>query len=896
MYENTRTEILQYLIRQTQIMDFNCFDPFTAKSISDFLNISRNLASQYLNQFVKEDWVIKINCRPVYFLHRETLERMKHVTRLNASYGSLNTLREEIEKKESSKLNFSKAVGCHSSLSYCIDQCKASIKYPPDGIPVAITGAAGTGKSFLARLTFEYTLDHKILPPDTRYLVFDCSGLRADSEKLNASFFGEQGYLSRDKPVFIVFKEAHLLPGSFQLHLVSFFEKLEHSMGNSLAPVRIIFTSSQCSKSLFQRQLQSRIPVTIILPGLSERMIQEKEELILAFLSQEKDRLRKELYIANSLYQFLLSYDFTDHITGLKNCVRSLCANAFLNHSEHNSRLVLYVYHLPDQLLSSFQLTQEPDKEEALMDVGHLLEKEAAQKRFSHYSMLLSAFQDMSVMQGSPVKCFETLYRLMNQYYDFIMFQVNDANLKVKAFSQIAGQILDSMVSRYNIHLSVNAAMIVSKCLYHSLQMESLLDNWMANHEAQIKDSQKYLERMMSHHFQLSGKVADLLFFSLGIKMNPVDIMFFSVYIHYSNRIISALPVTSLIICHGYSTASSIADVVNRVLGNQVFQAIDMPLDTGPEKIVEQVKTFIQKNLVRSELLILVDMGSLESLGEHLSGISGINVGIINGASTSMALRIGSAVLRHKSMGAIFREAAEYSVASYRMYPNLKKEEAILIISENSIETTEKIASLFLSSLPRKLNINIQSYDYFQLAKNGLSDSAFEKYNVLFICGTIDPNIPQVPFVYISDLISQNNLDILDHILEQHLDTDELRIFNNNILRDFTLQNLIEQLIILEPKKLILYVQDMVERLQYLSHIRLNPRLLISLYLHISCMVERLVTHDPISSHEIQREFEEQHDDFIRMAKESFNQISVHYGVSIPVSEIAYLYEYFTLA
>ena len=66
--------------------------------------------------------------------------------------------------------------------------------------------------------------------------------------------------------------------------------------------------------------------------------------------------------------------------------------------------------------------------------------------------------------------------------------------------------------------------------------------------------------------------------------MNPVDIMFFSVYIHYSNRIISALPVTSLIICHGYSTASSIADVVNRVLGNQVFQAIDMPLDTGPEK------------------------------------------------------------------------------------------------------------------------------------------------------------------------------------------------------------------------------------------------------------------------------------------------------------------------
>ena len=204
-----------------------------------------------------------------------------------------------------------------------------------------------------------------------------------------------------------------------------------------------------------------------------------------------------------------------------------------------------------------------------------------------------------------------------------------------------------------------------------------------------FKDSQKYLERMMSHHFQLSGKVRICFFLARDKDESCGYHVFFQSISIILTESSALCPFTSLIICHGYSTASSIADVVNRVLGNQVFQAIDMPLDTGPEKIVEQVKTFIQKNLVRSELLILVDMGSLESLGEHLSGISGINVGIINGASTSMALRIGSAVLRHKSMGAIFREAAEYSVASYRMYPNLKKK-SDLIISENSIETTEK--------------------------------------------------------------------------------------------------------------------------------------------------------------------------------------------------------------
>ena len=43
------------------------------------LHISRNTVSQYLNEFFKEGWMVKINTRPVYYFLRETLLSLIHI-------------------------------------------------------------------------------------------------------------------------------------------------------------------------------------------------------------------------------------------------------------------------------------------------------------------------------------------------------------------------------------------------------------------------------------------------------------------------------------------------------------------------------------------------------------------------------------------------------------------------------------------------------------------------------------------------------------------------------------------------------------------------------------------------------------------------------------------------
>ncbi|WYJ76577.1 hypothetical protein DOK78_001210 [Enterococcus sp. DIV2402] len=97
---------------------------FTASEVADYLGISRSMASNYLNQLVKMDLLEKENTRPVNFWY------------------------------EGEKDAFSNLIGRDGSMEKVIQQCKASVNYPPDGLPIIIKGNSGVGKSMIAKLIY----------------------------------------------------------------------------------------------------------------------------------------------------------------------------------------------------------------------------------------------------------------------------------------------------------------------------------------------------------------------------------------------------------------------------------------------------------------------------------------------------------------------------------------------------------------------------------------------------------------------------------------------------------------------------------------------------------------------------------------------------------------------
>lgn len=75
-------------------------------NIANTLNISRSLASQYLNELCKLGRCIKINSRPVYYFDKTQLEKKYNVTLTYNEYYNMPDLIEALKQKQKEPQDF----------------------------------------------------------------------------------------------------------------------------------------------------------------------------------------------------------------------------------------------------------------------------------------------------------------------------------------------------------------------------------------------------------------------------------------------------------------------------------------------------------------------------------------------------------------------------------------------------------------------------------------------------------------------------------------------------------------------------------------------------------------------------------------------------------------------
>ena len=94
-----------------------------------------------------------------------------------------------------------------------------------------------------------------------------------------------------------------------------------------------------------------------------------------------------------------------------------------------------------------------------------------------------------------------------------------------------------------------------------------------------------------------------------------------------------------------------------------------------------------------------------------------------------------------------------------------------------------------------------------------------------------------------------NSAEKLTNIFSEYLDEEQMEIFNQNLVKNFSLQNVVESITILNPDKLLDEVEQAVGRLQKITGRKIAGRIMIGLYVHLCCLVERLVTKTPIDNY-----------------------------------------------
>ena len=124
----------------------------------------------------------------------------------------------------------------------------------------------------------------------------------------------------------------------------------------------------------------------------------------------------------------------------------------------------------------------------------------------------------------------------------------------------------------------------------------------------------------------------------------------------------------------------------------------------------------------------------------------------------------------------------------------------IIFTSENGDIINKKLADLFKKSLPKKTGIHIIPYNFQSLINKDEQKLIFDSYEVLFICGTLNPNIQHIPFISIDSFLNISEISKISNSLYSYLNKTELEVFQKNLLFNFSMQNIVGYLSILDAK------------------------------------------------------------------------------------------------
>lgn len=910
---SSKEDLLAFLRRATEAVDWDEMSNFTATAASQSLGLSRNCVSQYLNEYHADNQLIKICTRPVYYLHYETIRDKYQLNQLSTSFQSIEDIKRLLHKKENKRTAFSKLVGNTGSLSYCVEQCKAAMSYPPNGLPILLWGSTGTGKSMIAQLMYEYGVENEIISPDSRFITVNCSEYANNPELLLTNLFGykkgaytgaekdKEGLISLANGGVLFLDEVHCLTFSCQEKLFLFMDKgIYHMVGDNdtwySAKVWLIFATTENPKEVLLKTLMRRIPMLTQIPPLVNRPLKEKKVLAYKLIEKESKLLGRKVFITQQAYHALIEYNFTENVGQMVNCVRFSIASAFLRCRETEEPLVIHAYDLPDYILQSNNANgsfkQYDDKE--LVDIKDL-------KAYSNTESRMLAFNQgvLSLVSGLKNVEFQSFDRAcatkLERYMDYLFFDESKSyNPKNEMETSLIGNICGIIAKTHDIQFSHNNIIYLVNIINDYTQNRYFCDHISLQYASELESALQIFKENSPKEYTVAKEMASLISDSLDIMMNDkMGLLNIILFVRHVIKEPNPFKTLSVIFAHGYSTASSMADAANQILGEHIFDSIDVPIGSHAGIAAAKLSAYLKKAGDYKEIIIMVDMGSLESICQSMEHTGDKDVGIINNVTTKLALDVGSLIMEGQPIKTILQEASQRnSTHNYTVMENRKKETVILAICSTGIATAEKISQLIAQSLPSDTNIRIISYDYQSVADMGENSPVFQKYNVLFLVGTLDPKIAGHSFISLEDLIETTDVEFMSQLMCGHLDDEQIKIFSQNIIKYFSIQYLLDYLTILNPEKIANYVKSIIETVQQELGIAMSNATILGLYVHISCLIERLITDKYITNYANIEEFQRNNRNFIDIVKKSFEAVEKNYSVEIPVSEIGYLYEY----
>ena len=759
-------------------------------SISKTLNISRTLASQYLNRMVKSGEFLKIISRPVYYLRKKTIEDYFRMELNTDTFYSLEELTELFDKKLLEQRGFVEAVGYDTTLRYLIAQCQAAVKYPPSGVPVLLCGEPGVGKTYFAQLIYEYARSESVLPASAKCLWLNYSRVnenKFDDDKLlfgswsisgNKDLRRKEGLLEEAKDGFVIIENVEKMSARCLEKVIGYIRTGTWTIrGDSTlhhSSTRLIFTTCESLRINMENTLLQVIPVVCKLPTLEARPVRDKEELISRCLKEEGKRIGRKVKLSRQCFEILLNASFAYNISGLLGCMKTLCTNAFLSRQENETELCLYTYDLPEELLNSARKTfSYEDTQSEMLDMEVYKASEPGNLELRFFDSLVRTYRQYKEIYKTREQFIQKCVENMNLYYDYIVFEKKYVNGRLQSIEKLIDGIFGSICDAYDIYIPQTCVYVVARIIYSSIEINSELGEWERENHEDLTAMLNCFAGDFPAETDLANEIMDKIHAALEVSPGIIHRVFLILNLQFYNRKIAAANCEGLILEHGYSTASSIVDVVNKLLGKHVFDAVDMPLDMTLKDLAPMLKRYIKGRNVSRDLLLMVDMGSLEHAAEIFEELSNVRIGVIDNVSTKVALSIGEKLMEGMDLEEMLTTVCREETCRFRIIDRSSRKNAVFFVTESGSGLAERMIQLFRSSLTDKMELLLLPYDYRHLLRNLNENEIFSKYNVLFVVSTEKLELKQIPVIPLENMIAAEDSKVIK-IISQYFPKEEV--------------------------------------------------------------------------------------------------------------------------
>lgn len=866
----------------------------TASEVAKTLAMDCANASRYLSDLEKDGQIEKDNKRPVRYWLAQGENSEKHL------------------------VSFETLVGENDSLKVAIQQAKAAILYPPRGLHTIIFGKTGTGKSLFAECMYQFALDSEMLAPSAPFVSFNCADYAQNPQLLFAHIFGVKkgaftgatedrlGLVAQADGGILFLDEIHRLPPEGQEMLFTFIDKgVYRPLGESAlqhqASVQIIGATTESSES-FLTTFNRRIPMVITLPSLDERTFDERFEIISLFIKQESNRLHQQIKIEREAVLAFMLYHAEGNIGQVKRDLKLVCAKAFLHYRTHHEKaLKIRKDDLPLQVQKGLLKVKElPEGLDRFIDnKSQFLSFEVGEQEvvwwqdpttnMEVYNNIEAKVEEFSKKPLEDIDLENLISKDVEAYFTTYVEELTQTSVHKELISEHLWSLTNRL---YDYAQTVLKRKYGEKARFaFALHLQSTIERLKEGHSIVHPDLNN-VRKNFSKEFQVAIDLSAMIEKENEIEIPFDEIGFISMFltIDVGDKIpIKENNVRVIVLMHGKSTATSILETVQELLGTKEGIALNMPLTLEVQSMYEELKNYIleQKETLTNGVLLLTDMGSLNTFGPMIYEETGIRTKAISLSSTLIVLE----ALRMASVGRSLEDIYQNIQLSFEsslreqfvndQIPQNKKK-AIVV----ACFTGEGVAKrLYQRIYPVVDHEKVEVIQMQFIEKNSFRkhiDNLLKDYQVVAIAGTVDVEYQNIPFFSALDLFKEEQLNLLKRIVSEELSVEKIA---QSLAQTITTIPVLSQF--------ILQIQKVIHEIQSDLHLVLEPGVDTGLIMHIAVLFDTLLKEKHSREFPNLANFQKKYRLEMDTVRTRLLLLEKNYHVTLPESEIAFLTQMF---